>query len=187
MKMQLKILILEDLAADAELMESELRRGDIVFTSKRVETRENFLNELKSSPPDIVLADYNLPSFDGLAALSVVREQHPEIPFVFVSGTVGEEIAIEAIKKGATDYVRKERLHRLVPVVLRAMREAEMSHRRKLAEEALKKNEKELKKRIQELEEFYDIAIGRELRMMELKRENEKLREELEQCRGEQR
>ena len=112
------------------------------------------------------------------------EKQCPDIPFIFVSGTIGEDIAIETIKKGATDYVLKERLHRLVTVVLRAMREAEMNHKRKLAEEALKKNEKELKKRVQELEEFYDIAIGRELRMMELKQEYEKLREELEKCRG---
>ena len=184
MDKQLKILILEDLAADAELMEYELQKGGIAFTSKRVETREDFMNELKSSPPDLILADYKLPLFDGLAALLIVREHYSEMPFIFVSGTVGEDIAIEAIKKGATDYVLKERLHRLVTVVLRAMREAEMSHKRKLAEESLKKNEKELKMRIQELEEFYDIAIGRELSMIELKRENEKLREELEKCRA---
>jgi DNA-binding NtrC family response regulator len=184
MDKQLKILILEDLAADAELMEHELRKGGIAFTSKRVETREDFVNELNSSPPELILADYKLPSYDGLSALLMVREQYPDIPFIFVSGTVGEDIAIETIKKGATDYVFKERMHRLVTVVLRAMREAEMNRKRKLAEEALKKNEKELKKRIQELEEFYDIAIGRELRMMELKRENEKLREKLEKCRG---
>jgi DNA-binding NtrC family response regulator len=184
MDKQLKILILEDVAADAELMEHELRKGGIAFTSKRVETREDFMNELKNSPPELILADYKLPSFDGLAALVLVREQSPDMPFIFVSGTIGEDIAIETIKKGATDYVLKERLHRLVTVVLRAVCEAEINHKRKLAEEALKKNEKELKKRVQELEEFYDIAVGRELRIMELTRENEKLREELEKCRG---
>jgi DNA-binding NtrC family response regulator len=184
MDKQLKILILEYFAADAELMEHELRKGGIAFTSKRVETREDFVNELNGSPPELILADYKLPSFDGLAALLIAREQCPEIPFIFVSGTVGEDIAIETIKKGATDYVFKERLRRLVPVVIRAIREAEMNHKRKMAEEALKKNEKELKKRVQELEEFYDIAIGRELRMVELKQENEKLREKLEKCRG---
>ena len=184
MDKQLKILILEDLASDAELMEHQLRKGGIAFTSKRVETREDFVNELKSSPPELILADYQLPSFDGIAALLIARERSPDVPFIFVSGTIGEDIAIETIKKGATDYVFKERLHRLVPVVLRAMREAEINHKRKLVEEALKKNEKELKRRVQELEEFYDIAIGRELRMMALKQENEKLREELEKCRG---
>jgi len=172
MDKELRILILEDQNTDAELMERELRKGGISFSSKRVETKEDFLREIKAFIPDIILSDYKLPSFDGSSALAIAREHCPEIPFIFVSGTIGEELAIETLKDGATDYVLKERLTRLVPAASRALREAEERSARKQAEE-------QLKKRVKELEEFYDMAVNRELRMVELKEEIERLREEL--------
>ena len=172
MEQELRILILEDVPTDAELMENELRREGLKFTSKLVKTRKDFLKELKDFAPHIILSDYNVPSFGGQLALEIVKEQCPDIPFIFVSGAIGEELAIETLKKGATDYVLKDRLQRLVPAVSRALREIEERTARQQAEE-------QLKKRFKELEEFYDMAVGRELKMVELKEEIERLTEEL--------
>jgi len=172
MSRELRILILEDLATDAKLIESELRKGGIAFSSMRVETREDFLKELRDFAPDLILSDYKLPSFDGSSALSIAKEQYPNVPFIFVSGTIGEELAIDTLKEGATDYVLKDRLARLIPAVGRALREAEERAVRKKIEE-------QLKKRVKDLEEFHDMAVGRELKMVELKEEIEKLKEEL--------
>lgn len=138
MEKELRILILEDVAAHAELIERELRKADLVFSARCVATKEAFLNEVNDFKPDLILADYSLPSFDGLSALSIVREQCPEVPFIFVSGAIGEELAIETLKQGATDYVLKQRLSRLVPAVRRALREAEERAARQQAEEALR-------------------------------------------------
>ncbi len=135
---ELRILILEDVPADAELMERELRKAGIKFTSRRVETKEDFTRELDEFMPDLVLADHKLPSFDGLSALGIVRERHRDLPYVFVTGSMGEEWAIETLKKGATDYVLKERLARLVPAVTRALREAKEQIERRLAEEKIR-------------------------------------------------
>lgn len=172
MEKQLRILILEDVPADAELIENELRKGGIEFISKVVKTKADFLKALTDFKPHIILSDYNVPSFDGQHALEVVKEQCPEIPFIFVSGAIGEELAIETLKMGATDYVLKDKLKRLVPSVNRALREVEERIARKQAEE-------QLKKRLKELEEFYEIAVNRELKMVELKEEIERLKEEL--------
>jgi len=157
MDKELKILILEDLPADAELMEHELRKGGIAFTSKRVETREDFVNELKSSPPELILADYKLPSFDGISALSIVREQSPDTPFIIVSDMINEDFAIEIFKRGATDYVFKNRVSRLVPAVRRAMHESEINYERKLTEKALKESELMLRIIIEHSNELFYI------------------------------
>ncbi len=135
---KLRILMLEDASTDAELMEHELRKAGISFLIKRVETREAFLKELRGFAPNIILADYKLPSFDGVAALEIAKEYAPDVPFVFVSGSIGEEMAIEALKKGATDYVLKQRISRLTPVLQRALREVEEKAKRKKAEELIK-------------------------------------------------
>jgi DNA-binding NtrC family response regulator len=113
-----------------------------------------------------------VPSFSGPLALEIVKEQCPDVPFIFVSGAIGEDLAIETLKQGATDYVLKDRLSRLVPAVNRVLREIEERTARQQAEE-------QLKKRFKELEEFYDMAVGRELKMIELKEEIERLTEEL--------
>jgi len=145
MDKELRVLILEDVATDAELMERELRKAGIAFSSMRVETKEAFLKELKGFAPDIVLADYSLPQFDGLSALAIIQEQCPDVPFILVSGAIGEELAIEAIKSGATDYVLKQRLSRLGHTVRRALREVEERTVRKQTEEALKQSEEQLR------------------------------------------
>src|SRR4029077_1406633 len=90
---------------------------------------------------DLILADYSLPSFDGISALKITIGARPDLPLIFVSGTLGEEVAIEALKIGATDYVLKSKLSRLVPAVRRAMREAEERAERKKAERALRRSE----------------------------------------------
>jgi len=141
MDKELHILILEDVATDAELMEDELRQANLKFISKIVASRQAFVNALEDFKPDIILADYNLPGFDGKSALKIVGDKYPETPFIFVSGALGEELAIELLKKGATDYVLKSRLARLVPSVKRAMDELEDRQERKKAVNALKESE----------------------------------------------
>jgi len=137
MDKELRILMLEDVVDDAKLTERELRKGRLAFSAKRVETREAFLEALKDFLPDLILADYSLPTFDSLSALAIVGKECPDTPFIFVSGTIGEDFAIETLKRGATDYVLKNRLSRLVPAVIRALREVEERAERKRAEEEL--------------------------------------------------
>lgn len=134
---QLHILILEDRIADAELCARELKRAGLSFKMQRVDTRPAFEQALNADVPDLVISDFSLPSaFDGLAALEIARSKYPEVPFVFVSGTIGEERAVEAMRRGATDYVLKDRLTRLVPVITRALEEArERLHRKEIESE----------------------------------------------------
>src|SRR5258708_28264429 len=136
-KKEIGILILEDIAADAVRINHELRRGGLNFSSTRVETRENFLNELEHHQPDLILSDHGLPSFDGFTALDIAKEKCPDVPFIFVTGSLGEEFAINTFKHGATDYVLKNRFSELVPAVQRALRESEERSRRQQAERAL--------------------------------------------------
>ena len=137
----LRILLLEDNALDAELIREFLEADHFSCEMTRVQTRAEFLAALEEPGIELILADYQLPSFDGLSALSLALDHRPDLPFIFVSGTLGEEVAIEAVKIGATDYVVKSRLSRLVPSVRRALREAEERVRRKTAEEALRRSE----------------------------------------------
>src|SRR5215470_13433648 len=133
----LHVLHLEDNANDAELLQAALESEGIASHVTRVETRVDFLAALEQGGFDVVLADYTLPSFDGLSALKIALKKCPDVPFIFVSGTLGEEVAIEALKIGATDYVLKERLSRIVPSVHRALREAQERDERKRAEDLL--------------------------------------------------
>jgi len=133
--------LLEDNSRDAELIQDILEADHFVCQVTRVQTRIEFLAGLKTAAIDLILADYTLPSFDGLSALRLALSARPELPFIFVSGTLGEEVAIEALKIGATDYVLKTRLSRLVPSVQRALREAQERAERKKAEEALRRSE----------------------------------------------
>src|SRR3712207_4826773 len=137
----LRILNLEDSVLDAELVHATLTDGGVECEILRVQTRADFVAAVESGDFDLILADYSLPSFDGLSALEVAQEIRPEVPFVLVSGALGEERAIEALKSGATDYVLKQRLGRLVPAVQRAVREAEERIERKRAQEALRESE----------------------------------------------
>ncbi|HSK99873.1 MAG TPA: PAS domain-containing protein [Rubrobacteraceae bacterium] len=134
----LRILNLEDEPLDTEILRAELAGGGLSCEISRVQKREDFLSALRSGDFDLVLADHSLPTFDGLAAMEATRKISPETPFIFVSGTIGEEAAIESIKRGATDYVLKHRLDRLVPAVRRAVREARERAERARAEEELR-------------------------------------------------
>lgn len=116
-----RVLILEDTESDAALVEHELREGGIVFEAVRAATEEDFLFQLESFRPDIILADYSLPQYDGLSALSVSQARHRETPFILVTGSLDEETAVDCIKAGASDYVVKERLFRLGPAVKSAL------------------------------------------------------------------
>jgi PAS domain S-box-containing protein len=137
----LKILSLEDDPRDAELIQALLEPEDFDFVLTRASTRAGFVDALDRAEFDLILADYTLPSFDGLSALKMALERCPDVPFIFVSGTLGEEVAIEALKIGATDYVLKTRLSRLVPSVHRALREARDRLNQKRTEEALRRSE----------------------------------------------
>jgi signal transduction histidine kinase len=145
MKKHIHILMAEDDEADAELEQHTLRRGGIRFSLTRVQTEADFSRELARNPPDLILSDYSMPNFDGYAALNIAQRQRPETPFIFVTGTMGEEVAIETLKNGATDYVLKTRLARLTPAVIRAMREAQERHDRLLAEVQLRESHKQLR------------------------------------------
>ena len=137
----LRILHLEDSELDAELVQAYLLDGGFDAEIVRVDTREEFSAEIERGGIDLILADYNLPSFDGLAALEIARAKYANIPFIIISGALGEETAIETLKSGATDYILKHRLERLVPAVSRALREAEDRGRARRAENALRESE----------------------------------------------
>ncbi|HET7833670.1 MAG TPA: HD domain-containing phosphohydrolase [Gallionella sp.] len=131
----LRILLLEDVPADAELNEWVLRKSGIVFDSLRVDARDAFVAALDNFRPDIILADYHLPGFDGLEALAIAREKMPQVPYIVVSGTLGEDRAVETIRQGATDYILKDRLARLPEAVQRALKEKEAEQQRRETEE----------------------------------------------------
>lgn len=137
MKNALHFLLLEDSPLDAEFLLQQLLEGGLDCTFARVETQEEFTAALEQTRFDAILADYSLPTFNGMAALAIAQERFPDIPFIFVSGRLGEELAIESLKKGATDYVVKHRLERLAPAVSRAISEAQERAERKRVERSL--------------------------------------------------
>ncbi len=118
------ILHVEDNPSDAELIERLLVREGLVVDIRRVFTREDFLMGLRHLPIDLILSDYDLPQFHGLAALELARTRRPDVPFIFVSGFLSDDLAAESLQRGATDYLMKDRLARLVPAVQRAIEHA---------------------------------------------------------------
>ena len=138
----LKVLLVEDCEADAMLLERELRRGGFVPECTRVEDAASLRRALADPAWDIIITDYALPHFDGLAAFKLFQETTLDIPFIIVSGTIGEELAVEAMKSGIQDYVMKDNLVRLVPAIQRELREADDRRARRLAEERLRMNER---------------------------------------------
>ena len=172
-----RVLIVEDVSSDAELVERELRRGGLAFESRVVATEAAYLRELEAFAPDVVLSDYTLPGFGGLEALRLLLERRPEVPLVVVTGSINEETAAECIKRGAVDYVIKEHLVRLPTAVRSALegarlqKEAESARERQAREHAL-------------LQAVLDstgtvlVAVDREMRyLMFNRRYAEKLRE----------
>src|ERR1700683_686945 len=141
MRQPLRILSIEDDPKDTGLITDLLETQGIVCDVTRVDTQAAVLACLEQRGIDLILADYSLPSFDGISALKFAMNACPDVPFIFVSGTLGEEVAIEALKIGATDYVLKTSLSRLAPSVVRAQREATQKAERRRAEDALRQSE----------------------------------------------
>nr|WP_242030305.1 response regulator [Coleofasciculus sp. FACHB-501] len=141
----MRILLLEDSLLDTELIYANLSNGGIDCELVQVETRTDFVTALETDSFDLILSDYSLPSFDGISALKIARSLCCDVPFIFVSATIGEELAIDTLKNGATDYVVKQRLERLVPSVMRALRESQERSDRKAAEQDLHKSHERLK------------------------------------------
>ncbi len=153
----LRILILEDVPMDAELVEYELERARIPFASKRVDSREDFLRELDDFRPDLILSDYTLPRFDGMAALSLARERAPNIPFLIVTGSVNEETAVGCMKAGATDYLLKSNLARIGPAIQAALERARAHVQRTQAEFALAASERRFRSLVQNSSDLVTI------------------------------
>jgi len=141
----LRVLILEDVPMDAELVEYELERARIPFAARRVDTRESFLHEIETFEPDLILSDYTVPRFDGMAALSVARERAPSVPFLIVTGSVNEETAVGCMKAGATDYLLKSNLARIGPAIEGALARVQARTEKARAEEALRRSEANLR------------------------------------------
>ena len=134
----IRVLHLEDSPLDAELASARLSKAQIACEIKRVDTRDGFCTALNGSRFDVILSDFAIPDFDGLSALDIARKLSPDTPFIFFSGRLGEELAIETLKRGATDYVLKQRLDRLAPAVERALAEAQERNNLRRAEEELR-------------------------------------------------
>jgi|SRR5665647_168534 len=163
-KTELNILSLEDSLSDFEIICERLLEEGFKMKISRVEKESDFSSALRNANWDIILADFKLPGFNAFAALRISKEICPDIPFICVSGSIGEETAIDLIKSGAVDYVLKDRLTRLPVAINRALQDASEKLARRKAEE-------ELKQRMDELLRFHDLTVGRELRMIELKKE----------------
>jgi two-component system, NarL family, sensor histidine kinase UhpB len=140
----IKMLILEHDESDLELLLYQLKKGALDFFPKIVETKEQFRDALIDFKPDIVLSDYSLPGFDGTSAFNIKQEICPDTPFIIVSGTVGEEKAVELIKNGVTDYALKDKLFTVIPKIRRAIQEANERREKAIAEQKLRKSERQL-------------------------------------------
>lgn len=162
----LRILLLEDSLLDAELIQAQLLDDGINCELVRVETGTAFQNALENDSFNLILSDYSLPAFDGISALAIAQATCPNVPFIFVSATLGEELAIETLKRGATDYVLKQRLGRLGLAVRRALQEAKERAQRQQVESELRNLAAELERRVEE-------------RTAQLAKANTSLREEI--------
>lgn len=146
---QFHVLILEDDPIDVELITATLRNGQVSFSASVVDNRAEFIAAMESQHIDVVLADYSLPDFDGMSAIALVQSYDSEIPCILVSGALGEERAIEALKSGATDYVLKSRLERLEPAFTRAVRERQERLQLKATAVALQQSEERFRTSIE--------------------------------------
>jgi PAS domain-containing protein len=173
-KATLRILNLEDSARDAELTEAMVTARWPECHFIRVDTREEFVTALDEDL-DMILSDYTMPGFSGRDALLLAKEKRPEVPFLFVSGTIGEDAAVEALKNGATDYVLKHRLMRLIPAVDRALREVEEHNERERAEEAMRQSEHKYRELFESLSDAAFLADEKSGRIIDTNRRAETL------------
>jgi signal transduction histidine kinase len=166
MKNPIKVLIIEDNPNDAKLEMDELLSGGLDIVFALIETRKAFREALNNETWDCIISDYSLPQFSGLDALEEVKKTGMDIPFILISGTIGEETAVAAMKAGAHDYIMKDNMNRLVPAFERELREAKLRHQKRQADEALKASIHDLKMQIEEyhaLNVEY-IALNEELK-----------------------
>jgi DNA-binding NtrC family response regulator len=154
MKKKLLILNLEDNPTDSDLIKETLEDGGIECEIVRVETGEEFMVACDKGGFDIILSDYSLPTFDGLSALKIANVKCSDIPFIFISGKMGEDIAVESLKNGAVDYVLKNNFKRLVPSVRRALKEAEFIIEKKSRENALRESEEKYRDLVENISEI---------------------------------
>lgn len=173
MKNIIRVLIIEDSEDDAQLEIDELKRGGYNIVFEQIETQKAMKEALRDKKWDFIISDYSMPQFSGLDALAVLKETGIDIPFILISGTIGEEIAVAAMKAGAHDYIMKNNLSRLVPAFDRELREAVLRHKKRQADEALKVSIQELKEQNAEYEKLN----------MEYLKLNENLEESLDHIR----
>ena len=143
MKKELEILIVEDLAIDAELIERELRNSDVPFRARRVQTRLGFVSALEETRPDLILSDFTLPEFDAIQALHTLKQMGMDVPFILVTGTRSEEVAVECIREGADDYILKASLKRLPTSIANALHRKAIENAKYHAEVALRHSEEQ--------------------------------------------
>ncbi len=151
---ELSILFVEDSTLDVELSLRELRGLGRELSITRVSAADALRDALSRSSPDVILSDFSMPGFSGMHALEIVRELAPEIPFIFVSGTIGEEAAIDALQQGAVDYVLKENLRRLQPAVERALRTAAAYREMQSMQRALRESEERFRTIVETTEDW---------------------------------
>lgn len=144
MSLSIDVLLIEDSEDDALLLIRELKRDGLKTSYKRVDNREELCKALEQEKWDIVISDYSMPQFNGLMALEILKEKAIDIPFIIVSGAIGEDIAVEVMKAGAHDYILKNNLKRLVPAIERELREAKIRIERKKADEELREIQRKL-------------------------------------------
>src|SRR5260370_32601358 len=149
MSQQFRVLMVEDNASDTELIVRELKRAGMRCDADRVETAVEFRRELDEYHPHVILSDFTMPKFEGMEALAIAKRSHPEIPFIFVSGTIGEENAVRALQSGAIDYVLKGNLLRLPPAIERAMSEIRERRARQVLERELRESGKKYQRLFQ--------------------------------------
>ncbi len=176
MEGELRLLIIEDSEDDALLLVRELRREGIAPVYERVETAEAMREALRRQSWDLVISDYVMPGFSGLAALGLMKESGADLPFIIISGRIGEDAAVEAMKAGAHDYILKGSLKRLIPAIERELREAGVRRERRLAGEALRRAKDELEERVTErTAELLRIKEELEAEILERRRNEETL------------
>ena len=152
----IRILMLEDSPTDAELIQRELRKS-LAFKVKQVETKEEFIREIDNFNPDLILADYALPKFDGISALFVLREKGLSIPFIFVTGSMSEEIAVECMKYGAADYILKNNLMRLAVAIENALEKKRATQEKESALLKLRESEKRFRSLIENCSDIITV------------------------------
>jgi len=175
MSIPLHALIVEDSEEDSRLLLRELRRGDYDVTYRRVDTADALRDAIAGDTWDMIFCDFSFPRFTGLEALQIVRESGADTPFIFVSGKMGEDVAVDAMKSGAHDYVMKNNLARLVPAVERELRDAVERKQRRVAEEAMRVSEFKYRHLFESMSEAAFLIEEKSGRIIDLNKQAEML------------